>query len=64
MRKLSEFYTAEVMDSYFHLCGRGQHYNHINVVCIAGLGVAIDRVQVISAKCYTFKPLNLYMLSS
>jgi hypothetical protein len=30
MWKLSEFYTTELVNSHFHLCGRGYHHNCVD----------------------------------
>jgi hypothetical protein len=35
MQKLSEFYTTELVNSYFHLCGRGYHHNCVDVDALA-----------------------------
>jgi len=42
MRKFSEFYTIELVDSHFHLCGRGHHHDHIDVDALAASTSDID----------------------
>jgi hypothetical protein len=35
MRKLSEYYTDEVVNSYFHLYGRGYHQDRVDIDVLA-----------------------------
>jgi len=37
--KLSEFYTAEFVDSHFHICGRGYHHDSVDIDALAA-GIA------------------------
>lgn len=40
--KLSEFYTTELVDSYFHLCGRGYHHDHVDVDALTATTADVD----------------------
>jgi hypothetical protein len=40
--KFSEFYTAEFVDSHFHLCGRGNHHNRVDIDALGASTVDVD----------------------
>jgi hypothetical protein len=42
LRKLSELYTTEFVDSHFHLCGRGYHHDRVNVNALAAGTADVD----------------------
>lgn len=40
--KLSEFYTAEFVDSHFHLCGHGYHHDGVDIDALAAGTADVD----------------------
>jgi hypothetical protein len=40
--KLSEFYKTELVNSQFHLCRRGKHHDHVDVVPLAASIADVD----------------------
>jgi hypothetical protein len=52
MRKLSEYYTDEVVNSYFHLYGRGYHQDRVDIdVLAAGSEDVVSRWWLSCLKC-------------
>jgi hypothetical protein len=42
MQKLNEFYTTELVNSNFHLCGGGHHYDSVDVDTLAASTADVD----------------------
>jgi hypothetical protein len=42
MRKLSEYCTTELVNSHFHLCGRGYHHDRVDDEVLAASIADID----------------------
>jgi hypothetical protein len=46
LRKLSEFYTVETVNSLFHLCGRDKYHNRVDVAVLFASTVDVDEDSV------------------
>jgi len=40
--QVSHLYYSELVDSYFHLCGRGYHHDHVDVDALTATTADVD----------------------
>jgi hypothetical protein len=58
--RLSEFYTVEFVNSYFHLCERGYHHDRVDIDALAaGIVDVDDDLMALYLRYYDWGSLHL-----